>query len=382
VRLAPAGRAQPVRRPTRLDRFGRRHWPTVPRYCLVRLQLAPPPGTPLDHPACTRAREVFSECAEDHPRRLPNRYRTAGRAASRQGSPINRAPYAAQRPALPPPSPPPPFSDTNTRRHPAGARRTGSRRGGHVPVCHPPTAPRLARHRDQHALANAEASPGFRTRSRCPPACQRRPRGSCICATNDTELERRDDRLALAERGAARPRTVLARLQLTPTAELDEERASGDELQSRVLPPKCGRREAPKPSSGCGSIRTRDPCRVLIGPTSARYLRTSRPLSSRRGTRAIAGLSARARAFMQLSEHRGCPRFESASPHQPCLQAAGRTGPPPPCPSRPVSDKQVSAAGDVVAARMVDASGRRTCNASAVVRDGRQASSTSLSVAH
>ena len=51
-----------------------------------------------------------------------------------------------------PASPPPPFSDTNTRRHPAGARRTG--RGGASRSCLPsPTAPRLARHRDQDALA-------------------------------------------------------------------------------------------------------------------------------------------------------------------------------------------------------------------------------------
>jgi len=102
VRLAPAGRAKPVRLRTLRDLFDRPRWPTVPRCYLVRLQSGPP-GTPLDRPACTRAREVFSECAEDHPRRFPNRYRAAGRAASGQGFPINRSPYAAQRPAPPRP---------------------------------------------------------------------------------------------------------------------------------------------------------------------------------------------------------------------------------------------------------------------------------------
>jgi hypothetical protein len=39
----------------------------------------------------------------------------------------------------------------------------------------------------------------------------------------------------LSERGAARPGTVLARLQLTPTAELDEQRACGPTLIRRLL---------------------------------------------------------------------------------------------------------------------------------------------------
>jgi hypothetical protein len=45
------------------------------------------------------------------------------------------------------------------------------------------------------------------------------------------------------------------------------------------------------------SIRTRDPCRVLIRPTSARYVRDMSSLSTRHVTRAIAGLSERVRVL-------------------------------------------------------------------------------------
>jgi hypothetical protein len=152
VRLAPAGRARPVRLPTRPAVFDRRRWPTVSRCCLVRLQLGPPPGTPLGRPADTRAPRSVQRMCGGSPTTLPEPVPN-GRP-SRIKARLPDQPRTIRRPAScpVPASPPPPFSDTDTRRHPAepGGRVEEGRSRSCMPS---PTAPRLARHRDQDALA-------------------------------------------------------------------------------------------------------------------------------------------------------------------------------------------------------------------------------------
>src|SRR4051812_43267318 len=84
------------------------------------------------------------------------------------------------------------------------------------------------RHDARRADSSGLAYPGWGS----PPSDAAR---SCSGQPNDTELGRRDDALA-SERGAARPATVLSRLQLMPIAELDEHQLGRTGLLGRLLP--------------------------------------------------------------------------------------------------------------------------------------------------
>jgi len=107
-----------------------------------------------------------------------------------------------------------------------------------------------------------------------------------------------------------------------------EQRTSGGELRPHTLPPDAIAKEAATPSSfesRSGSIRTRDPCRVLIRPTSARYRDASRPPCTGPGTGAFAG-GAAAVCQGRLKMHPFAP-VENAPPLVGSVCRAGEAGP-------------------------------------------------------
>jgi hypothetical protein len=104
--------------------------------------------------------------------------------------------------------------------------------------------------------------------------------------------DRRDDllRLALQQRRHDPRELVALRLgaNVPETLARDEQRASGDELQPRALPPECDR-------LGVGDAVVR--VEERIRPTSTRSLRDTSTLVARLTTSRFAGISAAVRVF-------------------------------------------------------------------------------------
>jgi hypothetical protein len=140
----------------------------------------------------------------------------------RQGSPMNRAPYAAQRAAPPRPVRRLRFLTPTRKRQPGQSPPDGSRRAITFLYAIPHgTAPRT--HQDQ----DVPAAPKRPRDSGRDPSARRWANGVPVAPASARPTTRSSSSAtmrSLSRRGAARHRTVLARLQLTPTAELDEKR--------------------------------------------------------------------------------------------------------------------------------------------------------------
>jgi hypothetical protein len=96
-------------------------------------------------------------------------------------------------------------------------------------------------------------------------------------------------------RSALRPRTLAS----------DEQRSSGERAAAMRLLPRV---QSPKGGDAVvvvRSIRTRNPDRVLVTPTSLRYLRDTSPRNDRRRTRLLQGFQPEFEGFARLCENRG-----------------------------------------------------------------------------
>jgi hypothetical protein len=93
-------------------------------------------------------------------------------------------------------------------------------------------------------------------------------------------------------------------------------RVAATRASSGMRSPKRRRRRRRSSRGADRLVRTRDPCRVLIRPTSARYLRTSRPHRSVAEPALLQGFPGVFECCVRLSENRGVPGWSPGSPSE------------------------------------------------------------------